>query len=129
MMTVVYKPMRRRRWMRIEAGQAPPTWKTFPMHDKGANGSAKPGRGGRRKRKARRGAERVAYQAARIGRRERRRRAKLRRRRARRAGWTTITAPPGLWRALAKSWALNRMQRADLDRMSEMFGVKRTPGA
>lgn len=52
MMTVFYKPMRRRRWMRIEAGQAPPTWKTFPMGDKGVSGSAKPGRGGRRKRKA-----------------------------------------------------------------------------
>jgi len=105
---VFYKPMRRRRWTRIEAGQAPPTWKTFPMHDKGARGSAKPGRGGRRKRRRRAAADRAysmldvlppgaqANEATMrffrlrpsrfpslLGRRERRRRAKLRRRRAR----------------------------------------------
>jgi hypothetical protein len=60
MMTVLYKPMRRRRWMRIDAGQAPPTWKTFPMHDKGEDGSAKPGRGGRRQRKRRAAGSRAA---------------------------------------------------------------------
>jgi hypothetical protein len=61
MMTVFYKPMRRRRWMRIEAGQEPPTWKTFPMHDKGTTGSAKPGRGGRRKRARRAAGTRAAH--------------------------------------------------------------------
>jgi hypothetical protein len=111
MMTVFYKPMRRRRWMRIEAGQTPPTWKTFPMADKGVSGSAKSGRGGRRKRRRRAAGARALALSIRIwettaphvetwplllrserllpdpplfgnpGRRERRRRAKLRRRR------------------------------------------------
>jgi hypothetical protein len=111
MMTVLYRPMRPRRWMRIQAGIAPPSWAPL-MRDKTiAGGSAKPGRGGRRKRRRRAAGERaltlglqfwdateprmetwpLLLRAERLlpdpplhverGRRERRRRAKLRRRR------------------------------------------------
>jgi hypothetical protein len=145
MMTVFYKPMRRRRWMRIEAGQAPPTWATFPMHDKGVQGSAKPGRGGRRKRRRRAAGERAWEEYRRapflssealllracrlmpedgwspgdLGRRERRRRAKLRRRRARRAARAQRQkfAPPGLIRSLAGLWWLREQQRRDMLRL------------
>jgi hypothetical protein len=148
MMTVVYRGRRTRRLQhRIMAGlRLPMTWLSFRIeeHDRRTMGSGKPGRGGRRKRRRRASGSRafIAYRETSskamlerswhllpacgldpsdIGRRERRRRAKLRRRRARRrAGWTTITSPPGLWKALAVSHLFRQAQRRDMQRLLRM---------
>ncbi len=135
MMTVVLRGRRARRMAQHPNPMA--TW-GGPVHERSPwqaweeQGSAKPGRGGRRKRRRRAAGSRafIEYRMtgrmaalertccllplsgvdpSDLGRRERRRRAKLRRRRARRrSGWTTIPMGPGMWRALALHWMFKK---------------------
>lgn len=158
MMTTVHRRRKTRRFRAMRGSTSfPPSWLPLPPAALPATGNAKPGRGGRRKRRRRAAGVRAyhVYRAAFVrsplrpllehlerwyrlwpprpreawdlGRRERRRRAKLRRRRARaRAeGRPTPIAAPMPWEAALLEYARGE----DLDRMAEMFGLNRTPGA
>lgn len=161
MMTVVLlgRRVKRKPWTRFDNGTFPPSWGGVPelrstcraWRPDVERGSAKPGRGGRRKRRRRAAGLRAfaAYRRAPflssdallsracrllpgdgwspgdLGRRKRRRRAKLRRRRARRERALVRTLKAvRMW----GSNAISRLVTSGADPTVKLYGVTRTPG-
>jgi hypothetical protein len=148
-MTVVYGGRRLRRLLASKSPWLPPSWAphSAAQDDIRAAGSAKTGRGGRRKRKRRsrlnplRDAFRSIWATARLrwvvlpaeaspwtlearpilGRRERRRRAKLRRRRTRR--WMEVGS------SLESAFSLPVARGPALDLLAKLYGAQRAPAA